>query len=161
MAVTKQEIADGLSITLTEVDATVKVGKAIALLDAASISAGGTGYSLNGLAQCIAIIGLSAQVTAYLETIAAGRAKAISDNSTAQTALQTDFARIGVLEAMETPTATDLVEKAGLEAKIKRIRGECSDRTEAAETFAQNVAPIVESLQSRLRRLAQGDLTAV
>jgi hypothetical protein len=187
VAITTQEALDALGVTQTQIDnlklfadalaslnadpslpnaddtvpAIVKVGGAISVLDAASVAAGGTGYSADGLATGIAISGLSAQITSYEETVAAQRAQAVEDNQSAETALQTDLGTIATLSAKEEPTTDDLVALAGLQAKIKRVRGEQTARTEAAEAFAQTVAPIITSLKSRLRRLATGDLTAV
>lgn len=158
---TTQEVLDALGITPAQHVALQKIGSAVADLDAASVAGGNAGFSVAGLAAGIAISGLDAQITAYRETVAAGRAQAVTDNEAAQEALQADHARIAVIDALEAPTPEEIAEAAGLRAKIKRVGAECVARTEGAEAFAQSVAPIVAGLEARLRRLATGDMTAV
>jgi|GEM_PF-7018940 hypothetical protein len=161
MAVTKQEILTALGLTEAQFTAAVKIASAIALLDAESVGAGGTGFTVEGLASGVAISGVSAQITGYTEAIEAQRAGAVAANEAAEAALQPDYARIAELEILEEPTTADLVELATLNARVKRVRAECTARTAAAEAFAQGAAPTIAALEERLRRLATGDLSAV
>lgn len=142
------------------IPAMVKVGGAVSIIDAASVQAGGTGYSQDGLASGIAISGLAAQITVYQQQATSTRQAASTANEAAETASQTDQALVASLSANPDIDADGLVQLAQAQARIAKMRSDNADRTTTAEASAQALEAVVPSLQARLIRLCTGDLTA-
>ena len=159
--ISQQEALDALGITTAQLAALGKIGTAISMLDAASVGAGGTGYSAIGLALGISINGLAAQITASQEQAKATRAAAHAQNIADEAARHDDMVLIAANDLDPAQTVELIMATAQARAQVAGMRFDNMARTEAAEASAQALEAAIPALRLRLNRLSTGDLSAV